>query len=196
MFVRKILGLFWCLAEQMKHQAEGVSPRGLPLSIQHLLFSFKAEKLGTCIMHPMLLEACLYWLLKGLLVAVISRNKTWTLDMDVHESALMPRLVSDPRSRVAGSKQHPWLQQPAKEHVDGALPLYSPASPSFAMQKLRAGKEGTNILLGMASALLCGCTQCCCGVREVGTGAPRRAGRSWHGGGARRWRGTTLHLLC
>ena len=75
MLIRKIPGLFWCLAKQIKHQAEGISPRGLPLSIQDLLFSFKAEKLGTCIMHPTPLEACFYWSLKGLLVAVISRNK-------------------------------------------------------------------------------------------------------------------------
>lgn len=132
----------------MKHQAEGISLRGLPLSIQYLLFSFKAEKLGTCMMHPTLLEACLYWSLEGLLVAIISRNKTWTLEMDVPESAFMPRLVSDPGSRVVRLEQHPLRQRPAEEHVDGALPLHSPVSPSFAMQKLRTGKEGTNILWG------------------------------------------------
>lgn len=75
MLIRKIPGLFWCLAEQMKHQAEGISLRGLPLSTQYLLFSFKAEKLGTCMMHPTLLEACLYWSLEGLLVAIIFRIK-------------------------------------------------------------------------------------------------------------------------
>ena len=73
--------------------------------------------------------------------------------MDVHESALLPGLVSDSGLRVVGSEQHPWHRQPAEEPVDGALPLHSPASPSFAMQKLRTRKEGTGILLGMASAL-------------------------------------------
>lgn len=74
------------------------------------------------------------------------QNKTWTLEMDVPESAFMPRLVSDPGSRAVKLEQHPLCQRPVEEHIDGALPLHSPVSPSFAMQKLRTGKEGTNIL--------------------------------------------------
>lgn len=66
--------------------------------------------------------------------------------MDVPESAFMPRLVSDPGSRAVRLEQHPLCQRPVEEHIDGALPLHSPVSPSFAMQKLRTGKEGTNIL--------------------------------------------------
>lgn len=91
----------------MKHQAEGITPRGLPLSMQSLLFPFKAAKLGTYIMHPTLLEACLHQWLEGDLAAIISRSKTWALEMDVHESAVIPRLVSDPGSKVVGSEQHP-----------------------------------------------------------------------------------------
>lgn len=43
-----------------------------------------------------------------------------------------------------------------------------PASPCFAMQKLRVGKEGRNILLGMGSALPC--SESCCGAGQGGAG--------------------------